>query len=80
MQLRGIPIAGNTLQQMKQIMHNALHMEQDMKNLITQIECNKEQKEAMIRIMTIISCILHMENIVGLKMLTMLLIKGLSSA
>ena len=50
-----------------------------MEILITQIECNKERKEAMIRIMTFIPCILHIENRVGLKMLTMLLIEGLSS-
>ena len=68
MKLRKIPIAGKIIQQMRQTIHDTLHTEENTKNLITKIECNKERKDAMIRIMTFIPCILCMENRVGLKL------------
>ena len=81
MQLRGVPSTGKTLQQMCQIIHDALHAEHDMKTLIEQIDYNKIRKDAIIWIMAFIPCILHiMETRVRLKILTMILVEGLSSA
>ena len=50
-----------------------------MSLLIEQIKCNNERKDAIVRIMAYIPCIMHMETRIGIKILTFLLIEGLSS-
>ena len=51
----------------------------NMEELIGQISEAKTREEAMKRIMTFVPCIMHCESRVGIKLLTMILIEGLSN-
>ena len=50
-----------------------------MNKLISRISQAKTREEAMERIMTFVPCIMHCENRVGIKILTMIFIEGLSN-
>ena len=50
-----------------------------MDKLIGQIGKAKTREQAMIHIMMFVPCIMHCENCVGIKFLTMLFIEGLSN-
>ena len=69
MQLRGIPSVGKMLQKMRQIIHDALYTEEDMRTFIEKNECNEIIKDAIVRIIAFIPCILHMETRVAIKYL-----------
>ena len=60
-------------------MQECLAAEVNMEKLIAKIKEGKTREEAMERIMTFVPCIMHCENCVGIKILTMLFIKGLSN-
>ena len=51
-----------------------------MTELVEHIGSNEERKDAMVKIMAYIPCIMHCETRVCIKVLTLLLIEGLSSA
>ena len=51
-----------------------------MSKLLSQIDENVLQKDVMVQIMALIPCIMHMETRIGIKIPTILLIKGLSSS
>ena len=56
-----------------------LEQEKIMDELITQIsECNN-RADVIQRVITVVPCILHAENRVGLKIPTIILIEGLSN-
>ena len=57
-----------------------LEAEKEMRDLLNQIDANEVRKESMVRIMAFIPCIMHMEMRIGIKILTLALIEGLSSA
>ena len=57
-----------------------LKIEEEMTELVEYIGSNEERKDAMVKIMAYIPCIMHCETRVCIKVLTLLLIEGLSSA
>ena len=79
MRLRGRSTLRKDLGQLQDEMRECLTAEENMKKLIGQISEGKTREEAMSRIMTFVPCIMHCKNRVGLKILTMILIKGLSN-
>ena len=80
MNLRGLTTANKTINQMRHEIKEILEAENAMVQLIEQISHSETQTAAMIQIMRYIPCIMHCENHVEIKMLTMLLIEGLSNA
>ena len=79
MHLRGRSVIRKGMSQMRQEIIECLTMEKEISLLIEQIKCNNKQKYAIIQIMAYIPCIMHMETRIGIKILTLLLIEGLSS-
>ena len=51
-----------------------------MRELLSQIDESGLWKDVMVQIMALMPCFMHMETRIGIKILTMLLIKGLSSS
>ena len=79
MRLRGRSTLRKDLAQLQAELHDCLIAEKKMSNLIGQITESKTREEAMKRIMTFVPCIMHCENRVGIKIMTMLFIEGLSN-
>jgi hypothetical protein len=79
--LRGLEFPlRSTWVQRRDLLLEALKREQLILDLIDRIEHCKTKEEAVFIVMKCIPCILHCENRVGLKLLTMLLVEGLSNA
>ena len=79
MRLRGRSTLGKNLVQLQAEMQECLAAEVNMEKLIAKINEGKTREEAMERIMTFVPCIMHCENRIGIKILTMLFIEGLSN-
>ena len=79
MRLRNKSTLRKTLEQMQEELKQCLEVEKRMDELMKLICESSTRKEAMARIITFVPCIMHCENRVGIKLLTMLLIEGLSN-
>jgi hypothetical protein len=79
MRLRRRSTLRKTLNQLQSELKECLAAEMSMNKLISRISQAKTREEAMERIMTFVPCIMHCENRVGIKILTMIFIEGLSN-
>ena len=79
MTIRDRSPAGKTVPQMRKEIKACLEAEQNMDKLVKQISENDTRASVIERIMQYVPCILHLENRVAIKILTMLLIEGLSN-
>ena len=79
MRIRGRSTLRKNLNQMQSELKECLLAEQKMNQLIDQISQSSTREQAMERIMHFIPCIMHCENRVCIKILTMILIEGLSN-
>ena len=61
-------------------LRKAARAEAKIRLLLTELEHGSPSKRAMFLLIQAIPCILHMENRVGINILTLLMIKGLSNA
>ena len=77
--LRDLPPLG-ALSVRREHLHTALKSEKGVRDLLKTFKHSKRHENALFLLIQAIPCILHMENRVGLKILTMLLITGLSNA
>ena len=80
MNIRQRPTSGKTIHQMRAEVKECLIAERDMGHLIKQISQSETRVQAMTHIMKYVPCVMHCENRIGLKILTMLLEEGLSYA
>ena len=79
MRLRGKQANNKSLSQLQAELRECLQAEKNMNELVAQISESTTRAEAIERIMAFVPCIMHCENRVGLKILTMILIEGLSN-
>ena len=79
MRLCGCSTLQKDLAQLQRELKEYLEAEASMELLIGQITEGRNCEESMERIMIFVPCIMHCENRVGIKILTMLLIEGLSN-
>ena len=79
MRLRGKQANNKSLSQLQAELRECLQAEKNMDELVAQISESTTRAEAIERIMAFVPCIMHCENRVGLKILTMILIEGLSN-
>ena len=79
MRLRGRSTLGKNLNQIQAELKESLEAEKRMSQLIDQISQSSTREQAMERIMTFVPCIMHCENRVCIKILTMIVIEGLSN-
>jgi hypothetical protein len=77
--LRDLPPLG-ALSTRREHLHSALKSEKEVRDLLKKFKHSQRCENALFLLIQAIPCILHMENRVGLKILTMLLISGLSNA
>ena len=77
--LRGLVIPG-TLDVRRENLRPALHREVTISRLATEIAQGEVKEGAYFLLMHTLPCVLHMENRNGIKLLTMVLIEGLSNA
>ena len=80
MEIRQKVTAGKTIHQMCAEVRENLLAEKEMSVLIKQISQAETRVQAMDHIMKYVPCVLHCENRMGLKILTVLLEEGLSLA
>jgi hypothetical protein len=71
---------GGSLNERKRRLKLAVRNERKLEILMKDLDHSKKQDNALFLLLQCIPCILHLENRVGLKMLTMLLTDGLTSA
>jgi hypothetical protein len=76
---RDIPHCG-ALSTRRELLRSALLSEKEVHDLRKQLNHAKRDENELFSLIQAIPCILHMENQVGLRILTMLLITGLSNA
>jgi hypothetical protein len=77
--LRKLLLVGS-LSERKRRLKEAVRNERKLEILIKDLAHSQNQENALFLLLQCIPCILHLENHIGLKMLTMLLIDGLTSA
>ena len=77
MYLRGKSTMWKTLNQIQAELKDCLIAEKDMDDLLKVISEASTRKEAMAQIMLFVPCIMHCENCIGIKIMTMLFIQGL---
>ena len=80
MRIRKRTTMRKTMNQMRAEISECLKIEEEMTELVDHIGSNDERKNVMVKIMAYIPCIMHCETRVCIKVLTLLLIEGLSSA
>ena len=73
-------MVGKSVPQMRDEIKCCLQAEQNMDELVKQIGENDTCTAIMDKIMQYVPCVLHLENRVALKILTMLLLEELSNA
>ena len=78
--IRGRATAEKSLAVMRHEVKECLEAENEMRQLIEQIQNTDTRAEAMERIIQYVPCIMHCENRISIKILTMLLIEGLSNS
>ena len=79
MRLRNRTTLRKNLNQLRAEVRECLVAEQQMDELIEQISQSTTRAEAIERIMQFVPCIMHAENRMGIKILTMIFIDGLSN-
>jgi len=77
--LRGMSPVGRLSTKVETLL-KAVRAEAKIRLLLTELEHGSPSEGAMFLLIQAIPCILHMENRVGIKILTMLMIEGLSNA
>lgn len=77
--LRGFDISG-TLEERREKLKESLHGEATIARLALEIAHGEVKEGAYFVLMHTLPCVLHMENRNGIKLLTMLLIEGLSNS
>lgn len=78
--LRGLEVNGNLETRQAQLL-NALRGESTINRLLSEISHDEVREGAYFLLMQTLPCVLlHMENRNGIKLLTMLIIEGLSNA
>ncbi|KAL7580367.1 hypothetical protein ACA910_004395 [Epithemia clementina (nom. ined.)] len=81
LEIRGMDSAGGTLDDRRKRLQTRLVEEWTYVRLKPNVEENRQRAEkAILLIMKTVPCILHAENRIGIKIMTMLLIEGLSNA
>ena len=76
--MRDINCAEKTREEMREVLKNSVEHESQLKKISLRLEqCTPDEGMCFV-LLQWIPCILHMENRVGLKILTMLLSKGLA--
>ena len=78
-ELRGMTVVGN-LSLRRDTLRQQLVKEWTLRTLSTEVQACARSERALFLLMQAIPCVLHMEMRVGLKLLTMLLLEGLSEA
>jgi hypothetical protein len=78
LQLRGLSVTGN-LERRRERLRDSFRKEAACIEQIEELEHGQQRNGALFLLMQAIPCILHMENRVGIKVITMLLIRGLSN-
>jgi hypothetical protein len=78
LRLRGLSVSGN-LDRRRERLRESFRREAAVFEQIEELEHGQQRNGALFLLMQAIPCILHMENRVGIKMITMLLIRGLSN-
>ena len=79
LRLRNLSTAGNATIR-KSVLKESLEKEHKLARLLSDIKNCKRSESALFLLMNTIPCVLHMENRVGLKLLTMTLIEGITGA
>lgn len=79
MRLHGKRASSKSINQLQTELRECLQAEENMGNLLAQISQSATRAEAIERIMAFVLCIMHCKNCVRLKILTMILIEGLSN-
>jgi hypothetical protein len=77
--LRGLPIGGE-LQDIRERLLQELEVEHRLNDHLRKLQHCNSLEACMIALLHKVPCILHCENRVGIKLLTMLLITGFSNA
>jgi hypothetical protein len=78
--MRGVTDPVGNLAQRQHLLKQLLVVEFPLRNLSGDIEASKRPEHALFLLMQAIPCVLHLENRVSLKTITMLIIDGVSSA
>ncbi len=79
LQLRSLDMTG-TVEELRQHLKQSLQHENRLRTLLDQVNHTEGVGEALFLVMQAMPCILHCENRVCLKILTMILIEGYSNA
>ena len=77
-ELRGLLVTGN-LERWPERLHNSFREEAACIEQIEEVEHGQQRNGALFLLLQAIPCILHMENRVGVKVMTKLLIRGFSN-
>lgn len=78
LKLRGLSVSGN-LERRRDRLRESFRKEAAVFEQLEELEHGRQRNGALFLLMQAIPCILHMENRVGIKVITMLLIRGLSN-
>ena len=78
LKLRGLSVSGN-LERRRERLRESFRKEAAYIEQIDELEHGRQRNGALFLLLQAIPCILHMENRVGIKIITMLLIRGLSN-
>ena len=78
--MRGVTDPVGNLAQRQFLLKQLLVVEFPLRDLSSDIDASKRPEQALFLLMQAIPCILHLENRVSLKMITMLIIDGVSAA
>ena len=78
LKLRGLSVTGN-LERRRERLRDSFRKEAACFEQIEELEHGQQRNGALFLLLQAIPCILHMENRVGIKVITMLLIRGLSN-
>ena len=78
--MRGVTDPVGNLAQRQSLLRQLLVVEFPLRALSMDIDCSKRPEHALFLLMQAIPCVLHLENRVSLKTITMLIIDGVSAA
>jgi hypothetical protein len=79
LKLRNLSVLG-TFTERRERLRNELQSEKKLRELLVRLNHSKRDANALFLLIQTLPCILHMENRMGIKIITMLFVKGLSSA
>ena len=78
MRIQNCSPAGKSVPQIRQEIKECSEAEENMDDLVKQISEADIRTQSIEKIMQYLPCLMHLENIVGIKILTMLLIEDIS--